>query len=102
MRRYDQPLFRIQVKAASAPSKTRCISTIYSGSRQLYLLYLGRGFRHLGFWIVASDSVMRDGPLRHCWAPDATKGRSGSAKLCRGANRIGEMLTIAQPRLQRR
>jgi hypothetical protein len=88
---------RIQVKGVSAYSTTRRISPIKSGWDLLYLVYLGRDFLPLGFWVVEDPSIMQGGVLAACCCPDPVSGRGGSTRLKLGTNRIEEFMAAVGP-----
>ena len=91
--RKGRRLRRVQVKTVSEYSKTRGISPVHHGWDELYVLYLGRDFKPLGFWVVRDKSIVRDGkPLKGCKCPTPDASSAGSGRIPFGENRVAELL----------
>ncbi len=84
---------RIQVKTVSAYSTTRVISPIHYGWNRLFIFYLDKSFKPLGFWIIKDVSIVeKNGVLksRKCRKPDNLN--SGSKDIPFGQNRVKELV----------
>ena len=86
---------RIQVKTVSAYSTTRAISPIHYGCSQLFIIYLDKNFRPLGFWIIKDVSIVKENGVlksRKCRIPDNLN--SGSKDIPFGQNRVEELIDV--------
>jgi hypothetical protein len=89
------PDLRIQVKTASAYSRTRIITPIFPGWDYLYLLYVETTFAPLGFWIVTNPNIFgtREA-LRNQKMRLPTNPNSGSPAIPFGHNRVAELVAL--------
>jgi len=84
---------RVQVKTVSAYSTTRVMSPIHYGWDQLFILYLDKNFKPLGFWIIKDVSIVKEGGVlksRKCRKPDNLN--SGSKDIPFGQNIVQELI----------
>ena len=88
---------RIQVKTVSEYSTTRVISPIHHGWNQLFIIYLDRGFKPQGFWIIDDISIAPQNKVlknRKCMRPG--NNNSGSKDIPFGQNRVAEIISAVQ------
>ncbi|MCD4744429.1 MAG: hypothetical protein K8R67_18345 [Desulfobacteraceae bacterium] len=84
---------RIQVKTVSAYSTTRVLSPIHDGWNQLFIIYLDKSFKPLGFWTIKDVSIVKENGVlksRKCRKPDNLN--SGSKDIPFGKNRVKELI----------
>ncbi len=88
-----KPELHIQVKTVSDYSKTRTISPIHKGWDELYLIFLNKGLKPEGFWIMDYSDELFGGKkvLKGKKCPHPDKPNTGSS-LPFGDNKIGEFL----------
>ena len=84
---------KVQVKTVSAYSTTRVISPIHYGWNQLFIIYLDKNLKPLGFWIIKDVSIVEENKVlksRKCRKPDNLN--SGSRSIPFGQNRVNELI----------
>lgn len=75
------------MKAVSGYSKTRTISPIHKGYNELYLLYLDKGFKPIGFWTL-KEPIEGQGLKM----PIPGKPRTGSMVFAGRVEKLQELL----------
>jgi len=69
------------------------MSPIHYGWDQLFILYLDKNFKPLGFWIIKDVSIVKEGGVlksRKCRKPDNLN--SGSKDIPFGQNIVQELI----------
>jgi hypothetical protein len=92
--------WKVQVKTVSGYSSTRTISPIHRGWDELFIVYLGRDFKPLGFWIVIDNAIVAQGEvLKGCKCRKPGNCTSGSDVIPWGEERINEFRKLVYPQI---
>jgi len=84
---------RFQVKTVSAYADARRISPIHPGWNELFLIYLDKDFKPIGFWIVAGNSIVAEGNvLKSCVCRKPGNPSTGSGIIPFSENRVAQLI----------
>jgi len=89
---FENSNLKIQVKTVSAYSTTRTISPIHKGWDQLFIIYLSRDLKPLGFWQINDPFIFGENDClkgRKCKNPN--NPNTGSKDIPFGKNKIEEL-----------